>query len=192
MLYKKEDETNMKGIKILHIFSGVGGGISAWIRKAVACSDCEDKIVNDAMAFSITNKSNFIDIVEKKGGKCMEMPRMRSGVISLIRFIGRAINQEGYDMVHCHIDGVQALPVWIAVRWIAHKPLIIHSHRTAIEKIAGKRYEKLVYVINRMVNKVIAGHKAACGEKAKEFDYNNEALKRGMNRIIDEILQEEK
>ena len=175
-----------KQIKILHIFSGVGGGISTWIRKAAMYSNVNScKTVNDAMAFSISNKSNFIDIIEANGGKCLEMPRLKAGFIKLIRYISSSIRNENYDIVHCHIDGIQAVPIWLAVCVLAKKPLIIHSHRTAIEKIAGKPYERMVYRLNRIVNKMIARNKIACGEKAKSFAFGKandvEILYNGIN-----------
>lgn len=161
-------------IRILHIFSGVGGGISTWIRKAAIHSKYyKYNIVNDAMAFYIDNSSEFIDIVEKNGGACIQMPRIGEGIIKLILFISDIIKNGNYSVVHCHIDGIQALPIWIAASVISRKKTIIHSHRTAIEKIAGKKYEKLIYKLNRIINNLISDKKIACGLKAKEFAFGN-------------------
>ena len=158
-------------IRVLHIFSGVGGGISAWIRKAAIFS--EGKYVVDAMAFSISNKAGFIEIIEKNGGICYEMPRIKHGLIPLLKYIGKVVNNNNYDLIHCHIDGYAAIPIWLSARLLCGKQVIIHSHRTAIEKIAEKKYASILYSVNRVVNKVIARNKVACGAKAACFAFGN-------------------
>lgn len=181
-------------IRILHIFSGVGGGISTWIRKAAIYSG--DKYTIDAMAFSITDKSNFISIIESNGGRCYEMPRIRKGVIKLLKYISSTINNGNYDLVHCHIDGYGAIPFWVASHVICRKPIIIHSHRTAIEKIAGRKFEKTIYGFNRAINRIISKYKVACGEKAAEFAYGKtkriKILHNGIDPVDQEIVTDKK
>ena len=181
-----------KSIKTLHIFSGVGGGISTWIRKASQFSD--GKYTIDAMAFSVTNKSSFIDIIEDNGGNCYEMPRIRNGVIGLIKYVVMIIEKNQYDVIHCHIDGYSALPFWIATKK-CKKKLIIHSHRTAIEKVAGKKYENAIYAINRVANVLLAKYKVACGEMAAAFAFGNSTyvkiLYNGINPILPLEVEED-
>lgn len=158
-----------RSLKILHIFSGVGGGISAWIRKAAFFSG--DGVINDAMAFGITNQSNFINIIKDNGGECFQLPRLREGLFYFWRYISSVIKKRKYDVIHCHIDGYVSLLFWVPVCLICRKPMIIHSHRTAIESVAGTWKERPLYAINRMVNLIIAKNKVACGEKAAQFAF---------------------
>lgn len=158
-----------RNIRTLHIFSGVGGGISAWIRKAAIYSD--EKYTIDAMAFSITDKTNFVNIIESNGGKCYEMPRIRDGIVKLLKYVTTTVKNGDYDLVHCHIDGYGAIPFWLSAKFFCRKPIIIHSHRTAIEKIAGKKHERAIYKVNRVVNHLMTRYKVACGQKAAEFAY---------------------
>ncbi len=176
---------NEKSIRILHIFSGVGGGISTWIRKAVIYSD--GKYTIDAMAFSITDKSSFKEIIESKGGKCYQMPRIRDGMVNLLQYVVSIVKNGNYDLIHCHIDGYGAIPFWLTAHVFCKKPLIIHSHRTAIEKIAGKGYEKIIYGINRFVNRLISKNKVACGEKAAAFAYGNSKHIKILHNGIDPV-----
>lgn len=156
-------------LRVLHIFSGVGGGISTWIRKAALFS--KEKYVIDAMAFAMSNKAGFIETIEKNGGICCEMPRIKNGIIPLIKYVKRAINDNNYDVIHCHIDGYAAIPIWFSANLLCRKKIIIHSHRTAIEKIAEKKYANILYSVNRGVNKIIVRNKMACGEKAACFAF---------------------
>lgn len=178
-----------KKIKVLHIFSGVGGGISTWIKKAAIFS--EGKYVIDAMAFAISNKAKFVEIIEKNGGSCYEMPRIKKGVITLIIFIIKLIKKNNYDVIHCHIDGYAAIPIWFSVNLICRKKVIIHSHRTSIEKISEKKYANIIYVVNKVVNKLIAKNKVACGKKAASFAFGKskdvKILYNGINPISNDI-----
>lgn len=178
-----------KKIRVLHVFSGVGGGISTWIRKAAIFSD--EKYVIDAMAYAMSNKSGFVEIIKQNGGTCYEMPRIRNGIISLIRYVKKVIKANSYDVIHCHIDGYAVLPIWISASLLCGKPIIIHSHRTAIEKIAEKKYANMLYAANRGINKVIARNKVACGERASSFAFGKsrdvKILYNGINPISHDI-----
>lgn len=178
-----------KKIKVLHIFSGVGGGISTWIKKAAIFS--EGKYVIDAMAFAISNKAGFIEIIEKNGGLCYEMPRIKKGIITLIIFIVKKIKKNNYDIIHCHIDGYAAIPIWFSANLICRKKIIIHSHRTSIEKISEKKYANIIYAVNKIVNKLIARNKVACGKKAAYFAFGKskdvKILYNGINPIYRDI-----
>lgn len=177
-------------IRVLHVFSGVGGGISTWIRKAAYFSN--DKYIIDAMAFSISNKAGFVDIIKENGGMCYEMPRIRNGLQTLIMFVTNIIKENDYDVIHCHIDGYAIIPIWFPARVLCGKKIIIHSHRTAIEKIAEKKYARNIYIINRFINKIIARNKVACGEKASLFAFGKskdvKILYNGINPILDDII----
>lgn len=177
-------------IRVLHVFSGVGGGISTWVRKAAHFSN--DKYIIDAMAFSISNKAGFEEVIIKNGGVCYEMPRIRNGLHSLIVYVTNIIKKNNYDVVHCHIDGYAIIPIWFSARVLSGKKVIIHSHRTAIEKIAEKKYAGFIYTINKLINKIIARNKVACGEKAATFAFGNskdvKILYNGINSISQDIV----
>ena len=172
MIYT-EKKGHVEQLKVLHIFSGVGGGISTWIKKAALFS--EEKYVVDAMAFSITNKSNFIDAIENNGGKCIEMPQIKKGIWDLMSFLVETVRDGDYDLVHCHIDGYQAVPFWLAAHVICKKKVIIHSHRTAIEKVSHRTDSHMIYFFNRVINNFISSYKVACGDKAAKFAFGNTA-----------------
>ncbi len=157
----------MRKIRVLHIFSGVGGGISAWIRHAVESTS--ETVVNDAMAFAISNKNEFQDIIEKHSGACIEMPRLKSGIFHLMKFTKSSILNGKYDVVHCHMDGVDSLLFMIVSKWTCRKPFIIHAHRTDVERFSSRKYRKIIYFLNRIISNYLCKYKIACGEKAKDF-----------------------
>ena len=157
----------MHKIRVLHIFSGVGGGISAWIR--LAAETTSESIVNDAMAFAITNKNEFQDIIIEHGGVCIEMPRVKSGIFHLMMFVKDVILSGDYDVVHCHMDGVDSLLFAIVSRWMCRKPFIIHAHRTDVERFSLKNYRKIIFIVNRLMSNFLCKYKIACGLKAKDF-----------------------
>ncbi len=61
--------------KILHIFSGYGGGISSLLMNLI--ENKTNDFSFDVLAFSYSGGESFINLVRKQGGKIFEMPRPR-------------------------------------------------------------------------------------------------------------------
>ena len=72
---RKSDK--LKTLKVLHIISGFGGGISSLIWNLVRNTD-STKIINDVIAFSLEDGDEFIIDIQNKVGmpmKCHDLEK---------------------------------------------------------------------------------------------------------------------
>ena len=98
-----------KNYKVLHIFSGFGGGISSLILNLV--ENKADDFCFDTLAFNYQGGDYFVSAVERQGGHCFLMPRPRkSGYGQFIRGIDKVFAQGKYHAIHCHIAGWMCIP----------------------------------------------------------------------------------
>lgn len=118
-----------ESVRVLHIFSGFGGGVASLVKNLV--ENKTDDCVFDTMAFSYQNGDAFVEMINRKGGRVLTMPRLKEeGILSLIKYVKRMLNENKYDIVHCHLSSFTALPFLKLCRNCGIKKIIIHAHST--------------------------------------------------------------
>lgn len=172
---------NLQTYRVLHIFSGYGGGISSLILNLL-----ENKTHNftfDIMAFSYKGGEVFLDRIHKTGSACYLMPRPRiDGWEKFHDYIEHVFLEHTYDAVHCHIDGWRAMPFWVTSKLHHIHTFIIHAHKTRYES----RLDMLPIMryINQKINNKIASNYMTCSQLAADFTFGIKYLAQSKSVLI--------
>ena len=159
--------------RVLHIFSGYGGGISSLILNLL--ENKSKDFTFDIMAFSYKGGERFLKRVHAIGTESYLMPRPRlEGWKKFWDFINQVMVAHAYDAVHCHIDGLRAVPFQrAAVRHHIHT-FILHAHKTQYER----HFDMLSFVryMNQRANYGIATDYMTCSKLAADFIFGSKYL----------------
>lgn len=149
-------------MKVLHIMSGFGGGISSFIKnKATALK--ESTIVFDVLTYDPIDDS-FETAISEMGGVIhyMENPK-EHGFKQFYNEVNDVLKKQPSDViVHCHIQGYRMLPFYFIAKKNKVKRFIVHAHTDA-DKVHYKKFENR---LNRLLNSTISVERASCGVKA--------------------------
>lgn len=155
-------------MKVLHIFSGYGGGISSFIRNQA--SVISEEFLFDVMSFT-DYPDDFKAIIARNGGRCFTMPRKAEvGYYGLAKWLHSEIKKNmPYDRVVCHIDGHYSILFRLICRLVGIRDFIIHAHKSGDEKgNAGIQY-RLMRRVDKFINNVFSTSKASCSLKASDY-----------------------
>ncbi|WP_124058598.1 glycosyltransferase [Vaginisenegalia massiliensis] len=163
---KQEEETK---VKVLHIMSGFGGGISSFIlNKARALA--HGPIQFDVVTYDQCSPE-FTQAIQSTGGQVAQLVNPKKvGWSAFKASFNQLINQNHYDYIHCHIAGYRALPYYYLARKAKQGPFLIHAHLTSdpfeTNKIRLAR-QALNQAITRRLSAIIIG----CGQLAIQGTY---------------------
>ena len=175
--------------RVLHVFSGYGGGISSLVRNLIENRDKD--FIFDVMTFSYNGGEAFIEIVAKNGGCCLTMPRPKiDGFKRFITFIDNAFKDGKYDAVHCHISGYAALIFYTLARKSGIPKFFVHAHST----IYDSRINRLSFMnsLNKIINYKIATAYFTCSDLAAEYMFGNKYTKKKETILIPNGISENK
>lgn len=175
-------------IRVLHIMSGFGGGISSFIWNKVTAVN-KEKVVFDIMTYDDCS-IEFENDVAKMGGKIVKIPNpKKTGWKQFYNYVNEAMSKdEAYGMIHCHISGYRALPFRLLAMKNGIKRFVIHAHTSSNPLVPEKSIEK----VNRKFNGLLATEKVSCGIKASNYVFGEKyVLEKKIMHIpnsIDETL----
>lgn len=159
--------------KVLHIFSGYGGGISSLILNLL--DNSYQQIDYTLLCFSYNGGDSFVSHMNSIGVKCLTMPRLRKeGPIKLMTYINRLLKQNKFDVIHCHIDGRAMLIFGLLAKLNDNRIFIVHAHKTKYEKTIDN--SKLGHWVNKKINYLLSTHYMSCSNMAASFLFGNEYL----------------
>src|SRR5699024_7820579 len=117
----------MKTLKILHIMSGYGGGISSFIyNKAFEMQ--KYNIQFDVITYDECPE-NFKKVIHSTGGKIYKMVNPKKvGWKKFVDYFTDPLKTNEYDIVHCHLAGLKVLPYYLLVRRYTKARFLIHAH----------------------------------------------------------------
>lgn len=161
--------------KVLHIFSGYGGGISSLILNLV--DNSYQQIDYTLLCFSYEGGESFVKHLISIGVECKTMPRLRyDGPFRLIAYIYRVMKEGKFDAVHCHIDGKSLLIFGLLAKLNGIRSFIVHAHKTKYEKPFDN--SKIGHWINKKFNYLLATNYMSCSNMAASFIFGDEYLKK--------------
>lgn len=159
-------------IKVLHIASGLNGGIASFIKnKAKALVNTN--VVFDILAFNEAPK-DFAKLIAAMGGKIYYMPNPKEkGFIKFYKRVNQVMSKENkYDLIHCHLRDYRALPFYLIAKKNKQERFAIHAH-SAIKVPENK---KTFLNIMRKLNTSMADDMLSCSTKASYTCFSDEAV----------------
>lgn len=162
-------EIQIKPIRILHIMSGFGGGISTFIRnQAEALTDTS--IIFDVVTYDDCPEE-FKQAVEKTGGQIYTLQNPKTkGWKEFKKSLQQPLNQHHYDVVHCHVAGYRALAYYLVVRKYKVGKFIIHAH-LAVDLSSLSKKKQCETRINQRINRRLSHEPVGCGALAIQSIY---------------------
>lgn len=174
--------------RVLHIFSGYGGGISSLILNLI--ENKTDNFAFDIMAFSFANGELFIQRLEKMGTHCLTMPRPRiDGYSKFKNYVNDVMKKGQYDAVHCHIAGWSAFPFYKLAKKNGVKSFIIHAHTTTYDRRLDRI--KLINSIDKYLNYKMATEYMTCSDMAADYIFGANYLQKKKCTLIPNGIKEE-
>lgn len=161
--------------RVLHIFSGYGGGISSLILNLTR-NKAED-FVFDTAAFTYSKGEHFKEAIINGSGNCYLMPRPRiDGYKKFINCVYNLMKNNKYDAIHCHISGWRAWPFYKAAKKNKTKCFILHAHTT----LNDSHLDRLLVVrkINQFLNYKFATHYMTCSDLAAQYIFGDKYITR--------------
>ena len=122
--------------------------------------------------------------LEKAGAGIYYVPPYGK-IVPYIRTLRKLFTENGYRIVHAHINTMNVFPLYAA--WRAHVPVrICHNHSTAH---IGEGKKTLMKYLLRPLDKLFATNYFACGIRAGRWMYGNRCFDQGrvyvMNNAFD-------
>ena len=174
--------------RVLHVFSGFGGGISSVILNLAQNKD--EGICFDTMAFSYNKGDQFVQSIIAEGGQCYTMPRPRkNGIRNFCLYIENVIGKGRYDVVHCHIAGWMAAPFARAAKKYQVKVFLVHAHTTKYDSLVDRI--PIVRAIDQKLNNKWADAYMTCSDLAANYIFGEKYVsKKGVTLIPNGVSEE--
>lgn len=167
-------------IKVLHIMSSFGGGISSFIRNK-AKSVNSSKIIFDIVTFNDFPK-NFENEINEMGGNIYRIPNpKKEGIINYKNQYQTILKENGpYHMIHCHVGGHRAFSFYLLSKQLGIERFVVHAHSSEPYYFNGKPLKKKIESkIDCFLNQKISKEKLSCGRNASLFYFGKKALEEG-------------
>ena len=172
----------MIGMKVLHIVTHMNrGGLETMIMNYYRQID-KDKIQFDFLVHR-EYRGDYDDEIELLGGKIYRLPVLNPLDINYRRVIDSFFKEHSseYDIVHCHLDCMAALPLKYAKK-NGYSVRIAHAHNTSQEK-------NLKFFVKTFYKKLIpryATHLFACSTDAGKWMFGEHSFEVMRNAINSE------
>lgn len=177
-----------KKYKVLHIFSGYGGGISSLIFNLI--ENKTEEFQMDLMAFDYKGGQEFIKQLSAIGAECYTMPRpTEKGYESFVKYLDDLMKNEKYDAIHCHIAGIHAIPFEHIAKKNRIKVFVLHAHTTCFDSKLDRC--KCAYYIGQYLNYKNSSCYMTCSDMAANYVYGERYLKRRNAYLIPNGIKKE-
>ncbi len=159
--------------RILHIFSGYGGGVASCIGNL--SKNRIDGFEFDFLAFSYKGGDTFVSEMEGLGIKVFTMPRPRvEGYGKFKQYVSDIMRSGNYDAVHCHITGWRVKVFFDIAKKNSIKVFVTHAHSTTCDN----RFDRLgiVRAIGKRINYKCSDMYMTCSDLAAEYMFGEKYL----------------
>ena len=159
-------------MKVLHIMSGFGGGISSFILNKAEYF-IQKNIIFDVITFDDVPK-HFNEAIKNTGGQVHKMTNPKVGgfkpFYNEVNQIMEKLPKKVF--IHCHIRGYRAIPFYLIAKKNGIKRFGMHAHTTGLpDEIDSLRNKRV-----RMTNNILADERISCGKEASRYLYGEKYL----------------
>lgn len=170
-----ESQNAQQPLRVLHIMSGFGGGISSFIYNK-ALEMLKYHIVFDVVTYDECDH-RFTQAIEQTGGRIFTMlnPKKAGWKAFKYSFL-KPLNTYQYDVIHCHIHGYRAMVYYQLAKRYKTKHMYIHAHLSAPQKVEG--FQRVKTLVDQAISRHITDIPIGCGRLAIQGvfgDYTSES-----------------
>lgn len=180
--------TNNRPMRVLHIMSGFGGGISTFIMN-VASQIHNYNIQFDVVTYDEVSPS-FLEMIHHTGGDvyALKNPK-KEGWKAFVNSYTKVLDLYHYDAIHCHISGYRALVYKSLARSYNIKKFYIHAHHIPESESSGIK-ENVQNAINQKINRFLSDGLVGCSSAAIKSVFGYDVPINQMMRIPNSIAME--
>ncbi len=162
----------MRPVRVLFVSGGSldHGGIASWMLNFASRFD-RKYVAVDFLVHGMEPGAREQDAVSL-GAKVYHVPYRRNNPVGNKRGLAKAISA-GYEVVHAHMDGMNAYPLGLAKR-CGVGVRISHSHNT--EFLTTNPVRRAFHMVARANIPRVATHMFACSEAAGRFLYGEKRI----------------
>lgn len=151
-----------KQLKVLHIMSGFGGGISSFIRNKA------EYMVNEAIQFDVVTydecSTDFKTVIHNTGGSIYPLKNPKTTSWKDFRqSYTKVFRQNDYDIIYCHINGYRNLPYYYYARKYSGAPFYVHAHTSHYPKEMLSNVQQLRIQMDQFINRKVTDLFVGCG-----------------------------
>lgn len=159
-----QEAKHNKQLRILHVMSGFGGGISSFILNK-AKQMPKYNVVFDVATYDQCSEE-FEQAIQATGGRIFRLinPK-KKGFKAFQTSFFKPFEEETYDLVHCHIEGYRALPYYRIAKKYGVNRFYIHAHLVNDYKINNKK-DQFIFSLNQKLNTYLSTDIVGCGRLA--------------------------
>jgi len=170
----------MNPLRVLYVSGGSldRGGIASWMLNYAARFDRE-RVVVDILVHGLEPGAREAEALSF-GAKVVHVPFRRNDPAGNEAGL-RACICAGYDVVHAHMDGMNAYPLGIA-KQLGVPVRISHSHNT--DFLSQNPIRRAAHELARRRIPAVATHLLACSADAGRFLYGNARMQSGAVTIV--------
>lgn len=149
-------------LKVLHIMSGFGGGISSFIRNKA------EYMINENIQFDVVTydecSEDFKEVIHQTGGKIYTMfnPKIK-GWQAFKQSFTQVLKENSYDIIYCHLNGYRTLPYYYYARKLSEAPFYVHAHTSHYPKTMLSSQKKLNIRMDQLINRKVTDKVVGCG-----------------------------
>jgi len=161
-------------MRVLHIMSGFGGGISSFISNKAKYFQSHN-VIFDVMTFDEVS-SDFLETIRGTGGHVYRISNPKTkGIKNYYQEVNEVMKKTPpKTFIHCHIRGYRAIPFYLIAKKNGLKHFGIHAHTTGLpEEINSPKNRRM-----RLINSILANEKISCGVKASEYIFGEKYIKK--------------
>ncbi|MBG9981675.1 glycosyltransferase [Aerococcaceae bacterium DSM 111020] len=164
------DATSYSPMRVLHIMSGFGGGISSFImNKAKEMS--KFNIIFDVVTYDECSPA-FIEAIGTTGGSVYLLSNPKTTNWKTFKeSFKKPLQDHEYDLVQCHIDGYRALAYYFLLPAHLKKCFYIHAHQSYSPPTS--LFEQLKTKFDQLINRSLSNSYLGCGYDAIKGVYGN-------------------
>lgn len=151
-----------KQLRILHIMSGFGGGISSFIRNKA------EYMVNENILFDVVTYDecslDFKKAIYNTGGEIytLQNPKTTSWKAFKQSYTS-VLQQNEYDIIYCHINGYRNLPYYYYARKYSKATFYVHAHTSHYPKKMLSNTQQVRIQMDQLINHKVTDAFVGCG-----------------------------
>lgn len=141
----------------------------------------------DLMTYGVASES-CAEKFRKLGFNIIVVPPKRKGVVRSVREMDKVIRVGKYDVVHAHLTEWNCIPMFLAWK-CGVKKRISHSHMADYPDTLKR---KILFLAQRILNRVFANEYCACGEDAAKYLYGEKMYQCGRVKVLNNAIDVQK